>query len=66
MREKRVERNPLHALTSPDGVGVVLAPTESSDRENDSHWAFMPNLHAESSLRSASGDLKKGCAKAHL
>jgi len=28
--EKRAEGNPLHAFTSPDGVAVVLAPTESS------------------------------------
>ena len=30
LREKRAEGNPLHAFTSPDGVAVVLAPTESS------------------------------------
>ena len=29
-------------------------------RENDSHWVVMPNLHAESSLRSASGNIKRG------
>ena len=28
--EKRAEVNPLHAFRSPDGVAVVLAPTESS------------------------------------
>ena len=28
--EKRAEGNPLHAFTSPDGVAVVLAPTESA------------------------------------